>query len=98
MIRMMSKNIAPLEILNTGPVIPVIVIKDIDHAVPLAKALLDGGIRVLEVTLRSDVAIGAIRRISEEIPEVIVGAGTVLSPEKIKAVAEYTLELKKDAK
>ena len=85
-----SKNwkTAPLDVLNAGPVVPVIVIKDIDHAVPLAKALLAGGIKVLEVTLRSDVAIEAIRRISNEVPEAIVGAGTVASPRDLDAVAE----------
>ena len=79
---------APLEVLNAGPVIPVIVVKHIEHAVPLAKALLKGGINVLEITLRSAVAIEAIRRISQEVPEVIVGAGTVTSGEDLEAVAE----------
>jgi 2-dehydro-3-deoxyphosphogluconate aldolase/(4S)-4-hydroxy-2-oxoglutarate aldolase len=79
---------SPLDVLNAGPVVPVIVIKKIDHAVPLAKALLAGGIKVLEVTLRSDVAIEAIRRISKEVPDAIVGAGTVASPEDLEAVAE----------
>jgi 2-dehydro-3-deoxyphosphogluconate aldolase/(4S)-4-hydroxy-2-oxoglutarate aldolase len=81
-------KISPLDVLNAGPVVPVIVIKKIEHAVPLAKALLAGGIKVLEVTLRSDVAIEAIRRISKEVPDAIVGAGTVASPEDLEAVAE----------
>ena len=85
-----TKNwkISPLDVLNAGPVVPVIVIKKIEHAVPLAKALLAGGIKVLEVTLRSDVAIEAIRRISNEVPDAIVGAGTVASPQDLNAVAE----------
>ena len=78
----------PLDVLNAGPVVPVIVIKEIEQAVPLARALLKGGIRVLEVTLRSAAAIDAIRLLSREVPEAIVGAGTVASPEDLQAVAE----------
>ena len=81
-------KIAPLEVLNAGPVVPVIVIKNIEHAVPLAKALLKGGVKVLEVTLRSEVAVEAIRRISREVPEAMVGAGTVVSLEDLQAVTE----------
>jgi 2-dehydro-3-deoxyphosphogluconate aldolase/(4S)-4-hydroxy-2-oxoglutarate aldolase len=81
-------KISPLNVLQAGPVVPVIVIKDIDHAVPLAKALLAGGIKVLEVTLRSKVAIEAIRRISDEVPEALVGAGTVASAADLDAVVE----------
>ncbi len=76
-----------LDILKTGPVVPVIVIHDLDHAVPLAKALVAGGIRVLEVTLRTPVAIEAIRMISEEVPDAIVGAGTVATEDDLDAVA-----------
>ncbi len=79
---------APLVILKAGPVVPVIVIKKIEQAVPLAQALLAGGIKVLEVTLRSDVAIEAIRQISQQVPEAIVGAGTVASAEDLQAVTE----------
>ena len=85
-----AKNwkIAPLEVLNSGPVVPVMVIENIDHAVPLARALLAGGIKVLEITLRSDVAIEAIRRVSREVPDAIVGAGTIASAEDLAAVTE----------
>ena len=79
-------KIAPLEVLNAGPVVPVIVIKKIEQAVPLAQALLKGGIKVLEVTLRSEAAIDAIRLLSREVPDAIVGAGTVASPEDLEAV------------
>ena len=84
-----SKNwmIAPLDVLNAGPVVPVIVIKKIEQAVPLALALLKGGIKVLEVTLRSEAAIDAIRLLSREVPDAIVGAGTVANPEDLEAVA-----------
>ena len=60
--------------------IPVIVIHEVTHAIPLARALVAGGIRMLEVTLRTPVALEAIKRISEEVPEAIVGAGTVCNP------------------
>ena len=66
-----------IELAKYGPVIPVIVIEDIDDAVPMAKALLAGGIKVLEVTLRTSCALKAIERIANEVPEAIVGAGTV---------------------
>jgi 2-dehydro-3-deoxyphosphogluconate aldolase/(4S)-4-hydroxy-2-oxoglutarate aldolase len=60
-----------------GPVIPVIVINKIDDALPIAEALLEGGIRVLEVTMRSECALDAIELISRKLPEAITGAGTL---------------------
>jgi 2-dehydro-3-deoxyphosphogluconate aldolase/(4S)-4-hydroxy-2-oxoglutarate aldolase len=81
-------KVAPLEILHAGPVIPVMVIREAEQAVPLAKALLDGGVRVLEITLRSDAAVEAIGRISREVPDALVGAGTVTSPEDLAAVTD----------
>jgi len=81
-------KIAPLKVLKSGPVVPVIVIENIDHAVPLARALLAGGIKVLEITLRSEAAVEAIRRVSREVPGALVGAGTVASPEDLAAVTE----------
>ncbi len=91
MVHSMSKRNwkrAPLEVLHAGPVIPVMVIKQVEHAVPLAQALCKGGIRVLEITLRTEVAVEAIRRISREVPEAIVGAGTVTSPQDLDEVTE----------
>lgn len=70
-----------LEVLRAGPVIPVIVIEALAQAIPLAKALVAGGVRVLEVTLRTPVALAAIRAIAREVPEAIVGAGTITRPE-----------------
>jgi 2-dehydro-3-deoxyphosphogluconate aldolase/(4S)-4-hydroxy-2-oxoglutarate aldolase len=67
-------------LLNTGPVIPVLTIERREDAVPLAKALVAGGVRVLEVTLRTPVAIEAARAIIAEVPEAIVGIGTILNP------------------
>ena len=78
----------PEEILRQGPVVPVMVIHKLEHAVPLAKALMAGGIRVLEITLRTLVAVDAISAISREVPGAIVGAGTVIRPEELTAVAE----------
>ncbi|MFZ1642526.1 MAG: bifunctional 4-hydroxy-2-oxoglutarate aldolase/2-dehydro-3-deoxy-phosphogluconate aldolase [Candidatus Contendobacter sp.] len=70
-----------LEVMRVGPVIPVIVIEDLAHAVPLARALVAGGVRVLEVTLRTPVALAAIRAMAREVPEAIVGVGTLTRPE-----------------
>jgi len=77
----------PGEILRQGPVVPVMVIHRLEHAVPLAQALLAGGIRVLEITLRTPVAVAAIGAISREVPGAIVGAGTVTRGEELDAVA-----------
>src|SRR5438045_8672586 len=66
-----------LDLMRVGPVIPVIVIDDLAHAVPLARALVAGGVRVLEVTLRTRVALDAIRAISREVDGAIVGVGTM---------------------
>lgn len=76
------------EILALGPVMPVIVIDDAELAVPLARALLDGGIRVLEVTLRTDAALEAIGRIAREMPEAVVGAGTVIDAATLRSARD----------
>jgi 2-dehydro-3-deoxyphosphogluconate aldolase / (4S)-4-hydroxy-2-oxoglutarate aldolase len=68
-----------LELSSYGPVIPVIVIDRLQDAVPLAQALVAGGVRVLEVTLRTPVALAAIEAIARQVPGAIVGAGTVRS-------------------
>lgn len=73
-------------LLGMAPVIPVIVIEDTRHAVPLAEALVAGGLRVLEVTLRTPAALDAIRAMSE-VPGAIVGAGTVLDGARLDAAA-----------
>ncbi|USR65409.1 bifunctional 4-hydroxy-2-oxoglutarate aldolase/2-dehydro-3-deoxy-phosphogluconate aldolase [Providencia stuartii] len=75
-------------ILKQGPVVPVIVIRKLEQAVPLAKALVDGGINVLEVTLRTECAIDAIRLIAQEVPEAIVGAGTVINAKQLMDVSQ----------
>ena len=68
------------ELLRAGPVMPVLVIRDAGQAVDLATALVAGGIRTLEVTLRTPAALDAIRQIRDRVPGALVGAGTVLSP------------------
>ena len=80
------------EILTLGPVVPVIVIERLEDAVPLAKALIAGGVKVLEVTLRTPVALEAIKKIIAEVPEAVVGAGTVTSVEQLKQVTEAGVE------
>jgi 2-dehydro-3-deoxyphosphogluconate aldolase/(4S)-4-hydroxy-2-oxoglutarate aldolase len=65
-------------LLDRVPVVPVVVINDLSHAVPLARALARGGLPVVELTLRTPVALDAIRAISAEVPEVLIGAGTIV--------------------
>ena len=77
-----------IELARHGPVIPVIVVHRVADAVPLARALVDGGVRVLEVTLRTPVALQAMRAIAQEVPEAIVGAGTVRSVSDAQAAAQ----------
>ena len=75
-------------VLAASPVMPVIVLEEVAHAVPLARALVAGGIRVLEVTLRTPVALECMRAIAAEVPEALLGAGTVLSAADLDAAAK----------
>lgn len=77
-----------MEILEAGPVVPVMVIHELAHAVPLARALVAGGVRVLEIVLRTPVAMDAIRAIVREVPEAITGAGTVVNGDDLRMVTE----------
>jgi 2-dehydro-3-deoxyphosphogluconate aldolase/(4S)-4-hydroxy-2-oxoglutarate aldolase len=81
-------QLQPGVLFDQGPVVPVIVIKDLADAVPMAKALLAGGIKVLEVTLRTPVALDAIRLLATEVPEAIVGAGTVTTAAQLQQVVD----------
>ena len=81
-------QLQPDTLFAQGPVVPVIVIKDLATAVPMAKALLAGGIKVLEVTLRTPVALEAIALLSKEVPDAIVGAGTVTTADQLQKVVE----------
>ena len=75
------------KILNTSPVMPVLVIEQVEDAVPLARALVAGGLKVLEITLRTEAALAAIQAICQDVEGAIVGAGTVTNIEQIKQVA-----------
>jgi len=81
-------KVQPSEVLNASPVMPVMVIEDAENAVPLARALMAGGIKVLEITLRTDAAMASIKAISEQVEGAIVGAGTITTPEQLQAVAD----------
>ncbi|WP_409057423.1 bifunctional 4-hydroxy-2-oxoglutarate aldolase/2-dehydro-3-deoxy-phosphogluconate aldolase [Streptomyces sp. SYP-A7185] len=70
-------------VLDLAPVVPVVVVEDLADAVPLARALVAGGLPAIEVTLRTPVALDAIRAIAAEVPGAVVGAGTVISPQGV---------------
>lgn len=72
-------------VLGLAPVIPVVVLEDAADAVPLARALVAGGLPAIEVTLRTPAALDSIRAIAAEVPEAVVGAGTVITPEQVTA-------------
>jgi 2-dehydro-3-deoxyphosphogluconate aldolase / (4S)-4-hydroxy-2-oxoglutarate aldolase len=74
----------PTSLLGIAPVIPVVVVQDVTDAVPIAKALVDGGLPIIELTLRTPVALPAIERIAAEVPEIIVGAGTIVDAGQAK--------------
>lgn len=76
------------EVLALAPVLPVVTLHDLSHAVPVARALVAGGIRGIEVALRTAVALDAIRRIVNEVEEAVVGAGTVVGGTQLKAARE----------
>ncbi|QXV58610.1 bifunctional 4-hydroxy-2-oxoglutarate aldolase/2-dehydro-3-deoxy-phosphogluconate aldolase [Amycolatopsis sp. TNS106] len=76
------------DLLGLSPVMPVVVLDDADDAVPTARALLAGGIGVIELTLRTPAALASIERIAAEVPEIVIGAGTVTAPEHAKQAAD----------
>jgi 2-dehydro-3-deoxyphosphogluconate aldolase/(4S)-4-hydroxy-2-oxoglutarate aldolase len=71
-------------LLDRVPVVPVVVLHDVDHAVPVARALVEGGIPVIELTLRTPAALDAIEAIATQVPEILVGAGTIVAPTQAK--------------
>ncbi|MEV6949144.1 bifunctional 4-hydroxy-2-oxoglutarate aldolase/2-dehydro-3-deoxy-phosphogluconate aldolase [Streptomyces sp. NPDC051172] len=75
---------AASSLLDLAPVVPVVVLSDAADAVPLARALVAGGLPAIEVTLRTPAALDAIRAIAEAVPDAVVGAGTVITPEQVK--------------
>jgi len=82
-----AARLTALEVMTDASVIPVIVLSDVAHAVPLARALVAGGIRMLEVTLRTPAALACIEAIAREVPEAVAGAGTVRSAADAQAAA-----------
>ncbi len=73
-----------IEVLQISPIVPVVVIEDIKDAVPLAQSLIEGGIHIIEVTLRSSCALEAIELIAKNVPKMRVGAGTILNPTQLE--------------
>ncbi|MFF1882913.1 bifunctional 4-hydroxy-2-oxoglutarate aldolase/2-dehydro-3-deoxy-phosphogluconate aldolase [Pseudarthrobacter sp. NPDC058196] len=75
-------------VLSVSPVIPVVTIDDPQDAVPLARALVDGGVKIIELTLRTDSALTSLKLIVEEVPDILVGAGTILTPGQADAAVQ----------
>lgn len=76
------------DLLDLAPVVPVVVVDSVEQAVPLARALLAGGIPVIELTLRSAAGLGAIEAVASEVEGMVVGAGTVVTPEQVRQVQD----------
>jgi 2-dehydro-3-deoxyphosphogluconate aldolase/(4S)-4-hydroxy-2-oxoglutarate aldolase len=83
----LSGKLTALQVMQDAAVIPVIVLHDVRHAVPMARALVAGGIRMLEVTLRTPQALACLEAIAREVPEAVAGAGTVRSAADAQACA-----------
>lgn len=82
-----TEKLTALQVMQDAPVIPVIVLNDVAHAVPMARALVAGGIRMLEVTLRTPQALACMEAIARAVPEAVLGAGTVRSAADAQAAA-----------
>jgi 2-dehydro-3-deoxyphosphogluconate aldolase / (4S)-4-hydroxy-2-oxoglutarate aldolase len=93
--RSRMSTLTPTEVLSLSPVIPVVTIEDAALAAPLARALLSGGVRTIEITLRTPAALDAIGAVARDVPEMVVGAGTVLNERDLAAAinagAHYAL-------
>ena len=74
----------PDSLIDRVPVIPVVVLDDVAHAVPVARALVDGGVPVIELTLRTPAALDCIEQIATHVPDILVGAGTIVVPDQAK--------------
>lgn len=81
----LTQSLTALQVMQDAPVIPVIVLHEVAHAVPMARALLDGGIRMLEVTLRTPQALACMEAIAKHVPQAVLGAGTVRSEADARA-------------
>lgn len=95
---MNSKQVSPDmikqidKVCSLSPVIPVLTISDVKHAVPIAEALVKGGLKVLEVTLRTKEALESIKAITKHVPEATVGAGTILNPDDYQRAVDHGSE------
>jgi 2-dehydro-3-deoxyphosphogluconate aldolase/(4S)-4-hydroxy-2-oxoglutarate aldolase len=78
----------PETVFGMAPVIPVVVIKEVKQAIPLATALFAGGIHVIEVTLRTPIALDAVKLLTDTFPEALIGVGTVTTPEQLQHAAD----------
>lgn len=78
---------SPISLLDRVPVIPVVVLHDVAHAVPVAEALVAGGVPAIELTLRTPVALDCIEEIASNVPGILVGAGTIVAPEQAEDAA-----------
>jgi len=83
-----DKQLTALQVMQDAPVIPVIVLHDVAHAVPMARALVAGGVRMLEVTLRTPQALACMHAIARDVPQAVLGAGTVRSAAEARAAAD----------
>lgn len=81
-------QVSPKDLFAMGPIVPVLVIKDVEDALPIAEALLAANIKVLEVTLRTPAALAVISIIAKELPEAVIGAGTVTNREMLQRAAD----------
>lgn len=81
-------QVSPDSVFSASKVVPVIVIRELEQAIPLASALFAGGVQVLEVTLRTPVALDAIKLLTRTFPDALIGAGTVINPEHLHQVIE----------
>jgi 2-dehydro-3-deoxyphosphogluconate aldolase/(4S)-4-hydroxy-2-oxoglutarate aldolase len=83
----MSADLVAHSLLDVVPVMPVVVLHRLEDAVPVARALVAGGLPAIELTLRTPVALDAIRKIADEVPDILVGAGTIVRPEQAERAA-----------
>lgn len=83
-----DRSLEPASLLRQSPVIPVVVVDTVEQAVPAARALAAGGVPIVELTLRTPIALDAIRAIAAEVPEVTIGAGTVTTPSGAQRAVE----------
>lgn len=88
MCEMSGPNSTAAQLLRHAGVMPVVTVRDVAHAVPVARALAEGGLHAMEITLRSDAALQAVTAIRREVPAISVGAGTVLDADQLKAAQD----------